>query len=30
MKVYLSTRDLQNKEMKYVGDDVTWEFAEKH
>ncbi|MGI6324519.1 MAG: threonine--tRNA ligase [Bacilli bacterium] len=29
MKVYLSTRDLQNKEMKYVGDDVTWEFAEK-
>ncbi len=29
MKVYLSTRDLQNKEMKYVGDDATWEFAEK-
>jgi threonyl-tRNA synthetase len=28
MKVYLSTRDLENKEVKYVGEDATWKFAE--
>ncbi len=29
MNVYLSTRDLANKQVKYVGDDATWERSER-
>lgn len=28
MKVYLSTRDLENKEVKYVGENTTWQLSE--
>jgi len=28
LKVYLSIRDLENKEAKYVGEDDVWELAE--
>jgi len=28
LKVYFSTRDLENKESKYVGKNETWELAE--